>query len=161
MIGILSVIGLALFGTAVFLLHPVHVAGSGGGKLRSSVDDNTLAWTLGVVSLLAVLAAAFWNNDLSTPLRAAATGLTLVTLPLGASLMWPDGLSSMDTGATAFVGFTIGVTSSVLAALTLLVAVVVTGLWAAVDLIVHNDRDRRVPFTIVLFSVAIGATVIA
>lgn len=161
MIGILSVIGLALFGTAAFLLSPVEAAGSGAQKLRSSVDNSTLAWTLGLVSLLAVLAAAFWNNDLYTPLRAAATGLTLVALPLGASLMWPEGLSSMDTGATAFVGFTVGVTSSILAALTFFVAVVVTGLWAAVDLIVHDDRDRRIPFTIVLFSVAIAATVVA
>ncbi len=161
MIGILSVIGIALFGIAAFLLRPNEVGGSAAVELRTSVDNNALAWTLGFVSLLAVIAAAFWDNDLSTPFRAAATAVTLVALPIGASLLWPEGLSSMDTGATAFVGFTIGVTSTVLAAMTFFIAVAVTGLLASLELIVHNDRDRRVPFAIVLFAVAIAVTVVA
>ena len=154
MIRILSVAGIFFFAVASQRIKESR-------EQDDSTENNQVAYALVVLSVLAVLSAVGVSNDLSVFVRAIITGTSLASVALAASYLVPGGIGLLDAAAMGFVGFTIGVTSWELAWSTAFAALIVTGVLAAIDLVRHDDRERRVHFAIVLSSVALAAIVIS
>ena len=120
--------------------------------------DRELAWAFGTACVLSVLTIAILDDDVASLNRATGAALVLGTFPLTARMFYPSGIDLLDPVAAAFVGFVVGSLSWGLAWQATVGAAAVAGLLAAIDLVKHDDAQKRIPFVSILLGIALVGT---
>lgn len=146
---VLELVRLALFGiTALSIVR---------FERHKTSRDHSHVWVFGSATVLTILATSLLHGTLSIS-SATSAALAMVVLPMAARAFYPAGFDRLDTAVPPFVGFVAGATSWGLAWQSTASAAAVTGLFAAVTLVRHDDIESRVPFSSILVAIAFAAT---
>lgn len=147
---VLAVAQLLLFGiTAVSIIRL---------ERNHQSQDRARSLAFGTACVLTTLTTSLLDDSALSITTAASAALALGTLPLVARLLHPAGIDRLDTVVPAFVGFVVGASSWGLAWQATSAAAAITGLYAAIGLIRHDDVESRVPFGSILVGVALVGT---
>lgn len=144
-VAIVDVIVLSLFGTAAFAIAR--------WDQTQNDRDQAIGWILGGSCTLLIIGVSMYDRDGVMVIKALGTAAAMGLLPLGARLLYREGIDTVDAIIAAFTGFVLGATSWTTAWKAILAAAAFTGLFATVDLLRKDDTEARVSFSYVLAAV--------